>query len=82
MLTNVTGAKCGESVELVYPMDKKVRDFLVQAPCENKSNGQWYCTTCHEFFQNNLQKDLHLDEHPKKTHKLAWNCYEHGLEQP
>ncbi len=82
MVTNVKVevVKVGEMVMVKYPSG--IKNVLVQTPCDNKTNGQWYCSTCREFFAHNFDKDTHLSEHPRTTHKLAWNCYEHGIEQP
>lgn len=46
-------------------------------PCDNSHNGRWYCITHDERFENQLQKDIHISS---GKHKLAWVCFEHGLE--
>lgn len=43
------------------------------------NNGRWYCATHRESFNNQLQKDIHI--HADK-HRLAWMCFEHGIEVP
>lgn len=53
--------------------------FTVSPACTDKHGGHWYCVTHDERFDNQLQKDLHVSV---GTHLLAWNCKEHGPEQP
>lgn len=60
--------------------DKIARGEVVRPPCENKTNGHWFCITHKKPFGNQLQKDTHIDD--DKTHVLAWLCNEHGPEQP
>ena len=51
--------------------------------CE-KNNGYWFCLEHDEGFQNQLQKDIHMDSKEKKKDvcKFAWVCWEHGFETP
>lgn len=43
--------------------------------------GQWFCATCGELPQNNMQADTHERSHPK--HKLAWRSFDSGkIEAP
>ena len=51
-----------------------------EKPCQDKTNGHWYCVTHHEAFENNLMKDFHIEK--KGEHRLAWICHEHGAEAP
>lgn len=55
----------------------------VGAKCET-NRGFWYCVTCDESFQNQFEKDSHVSPYSskRKTHTLAWVCYEHGPETP
>jgi len=75
-------AKAGETVTFVFKKGKKSETGteVVKEPCDDKNNGYWYCLTHQEGFQNNLQKDIHIDEHP--DHKFVWMCWKHGAEQP
>lgn len=54
--------------------------FVVGPPCENKTNGNWYCCTHRQAYRNQWEKDGHISESGK--HELAWLCVEHGLEVP
>ena len=57
--------------------------YDVKLPCEEKTNGCWFCSEHCERFDNQLQKDIHLgDQRHKKPCRLAWMCNKHGLEQP
>jgi len=51
----------------------------VAPACEDKHNGNWFCVTHEKWFDNQLQKDIHIG-HGK--HKLVWVCRKHGLEKP
>lgn len=55
-------------------------EVTIKAACENKNDGQWYCSTHDEGFDNQLQKDFHISD--GKPHVLAWNCRHHGVEAP
>lgn len=68
----ISTAKVGDEVEL--------RNGIVRvlAPCKI-DNGIWRCITHVETFRTQIAKDFHISE---GSHKLAWNCYEHGIEQP
>jgi hypothetical protein len=46
--------------------------------CELKT-GRWYCATHEQGFDNQLQKDIHIYTN---KHRLAWVCFEHGIEVP
>ena len=42
--------------------------------------GHWYCVTHGKHFENQFQKDTHINE---GAHELAWICHEHDcVEQP
>lgn len=56
-----------------------VYDQAVQAACDDKANGKWYCTTHMEIFYNQLEKDAHIHD---GEHRLAWLCFTHGPEVP
>ena len=71
-----TKAEVGEKYTL--PTGTEV---VIAEPCD-KNNGYWHCMSHQEGFQNNLQKDIHLDQHKKSSCKLAWVCWEHGFERP
>jgi hypothetical protein len=43
------------------------------------NTGYWYCATHQEGFANQLQKDIHI---MTNKHRLAWVCFEHGVEVP
>ena len=49
------------------------------APCESQHGGHWFCLTHNEGFQNQLQKDGHIN---RGDHELVWMCHEHGPEAP
>jgi hypothetical protein len=53
-------------------------DAYVGPKCD-QNNGRWYCATHRESFNNQFQKDIHI--HSNK-HRLAWMCFEHGIEVP
>ena len=42
-------------------------------------SGVWRCVTHAEILPSQLSKDSHIS---KGTHRLAWQCFEHGVEQP
>ncbi len=46
--------------------------------CADSLNGHWACVPCKEDFQNNLQKDCHINGCGR--HELVWLCHEHGPE--
>lgn len=50
----------------------------ILAKCETNS-GRWYCATHRQSFDNQLQKDIHIE---RDKHRLAWMCFEHGPEVP
>lgn len=52
-------------------------EYTVKEPCENSNNGQWFCITHNQFFENQAQKDIHIHY---GTHKMIWACRKHGLE--
>jgi len=54
--------------------------LTTKPPCEDKRNGRWRCVTHKEGFANQLQKDIHIGN--GKEHRLAWVCFEHGVERP
>lgn len=54
------------------------RAVVVHSSC-GVNQGNWYCCTHEAMFENNLMKDFHITT---GEHKLAWWCWEHGLEAP
>jgi hypothetical protein len=69
----ISVAKPGTEVEM------PVGVVIVKEPCE-ADRGYWYCITHKQHFNTQLGKDIHIAE-VKEDHELAWNCFEHGLEQ-
>lgn len=61
-----------------YP-NGTIGEVVVGPKCDS-NNGQWYCVTHAEAFQNQLQKDTHIRERGK--HLLSWICSKHGNEIP
>jgi hypothetical protein len=55
-------------------------ELVVGPACANKTGGHWHCMSHDLDFQNQLEKDCHLD-YPGK-HELCWMCHEHGPEVP
>lgn len=79
----LTSVAAGEKVRM-YQMvdgDRELVEVTVAPyhPNGPDDEGHWYCVTHHMHFQNQLQKDLHIHD---TSHKLAWICHEHGIEQP
>ena len=60
-------------------IDGQKKSHQVQAPCESKNGGYWYCATHKETFLNQFEKDSHIHT---GTHRLVWLCIAHGFEQP
>src|SRR5262249_26976548 len=61
----------------IVPSDRG--DLTVKPKCETNC-GFWYCTSHPtEHLANQLQKDIHITH---GTHRLAWCCWEHGIEVP
>lgn len=80
MVNTIESAKTGETFKVTFPgANPRTVDITVGPPCDSKKGGQWYCATHNQFFVNQFDKDSHI--HSGK-HKLIWNCFEHGLEQP
>ncbi len=57
------------------------QELRVRKPCADKHGGYWYCSTHQEGFENQFQKDIHINA-PGKVHRLLWLCKSHGPEQP
>ena len=51
----------------------------IAGPKCDLNNGRWYCATHRERFDNQLQKDIHIQQY---KHRLAWLCFSHGFEVP
>lgn len=77
---DVTSVEIGEEVEVYYPgyRPHTVKE-KAQAPCRDAHNGHWYCVTHRLHCSNQFHKDTHIT---RGKHKLAWVCYQHGLEAP
>lgn len=63
-------AKAASRMRRDYPMMKDVlvtREATTVHPKSDAKGGQWACTSCGEFFQNNMQAQGHVT-----SHKLAW----------
>ena len=69
----IVPSQAGEDIVLRVPA-------TVKDACDDKTSGHWYCTTHQKAFANNIQKDIHADQ--AGTHKLAWFCSFHGVEEP
>ena len=54
-------------------------DHTVKPACNEKHDGTWVCVTHDEIFDNQLQKDIHINT---GTHELVWFCRQHGAEVP
>jgi len=51
------------------------------SPKTDGSQGQWFCVTCGELPQNNMQCWGHQDDKP--MHKMAWRSHDSGkIEEP
>lgn len=51
----------------------------VGPPCTAKDAGHWYCLTHDAHLANNWEKSEHISA---GSHRLAWSCNHHGIEQP
>lgn len=70
------------SMSLMLMGEKKRRVVTVGAyhpSAPGNESGHWYCVTHGDHFDNQFQKDSHIHT---GTHRLAWICHEHGIEQP
>lgn len=56
--------------------DKVLWDPVVAEPCDNGSNGYWYCDTCKKSAEHNLA----IQSHAEQGHRIVWICFEHGPE--
>jgi len=52
----------------------------VQAACDDRTGGYWYCVSHAEALLNNLAKSIHINEPGK--HEMVWLCITHGFETP
>lgn len=68
-----------EAGEKVFFLSQGANDVAPARPKCDKNNGRWYCATHRKRFENQLQKDIHIDT---GKHRLAWVCFEHGIEVP
>jgi hypothetical protein len=51
----------------------------VKEPCAVKDRGNWYCVDCDRILRP-ISDDP--ESHDRKGNKLAWACFDHGLEVP
>lgn len=77
MIQKLTVVNVGDKVTI--KVGASVHMLKVLPPCESKSNGLWRCITHHKIFGNNFEKNEHIE---KGAHKMAWGCWEHGVEKP
>jgi hypothetical protein len=77
MAEKITPVDVGETYLVTTSIGKQ--NLKVLPSCKEKA-GRWVCVIHDMNFENNFQKDLHITN--KGTHRLAWNCPEHGLEKP
>lgn len=70
--------KAEEGLEVSIPHLNKGK-LTVQPACDTKDQGQWYCVTHQEGFQNNMQQWSHCEA---GKHVLVWICFRHGPEVP
>lgn len=75
-LNRVKKVELGESIVLLEGPNKEPAEYRVEAACDVKDNGRWYCATHGLFAHSNIDKDSHLDE--RGQHILAWWCATHG----
>jgi hypothetical protein len=66
------------TVRIAEQVEMPVGVVAVKKACSVDS-GMWYCVSHKEHFLNQIKKDSHIHQ---GSHRLAWNCYQHGLEQP
>ena len=52
----------------------------VLTSCENKEDGQWYCTT--HMYRCPIQEDFSKHFQSRAGCLVGWICNEHGLEVP
>lgn len=82
-------AKAGDTIEtkarerMARAQGQRPLDHMptVVEPKTEGDAGQWFCITCGELPQNQMQAGSHETEHPK--HKLAWRSFASGnIEAP
>ena len=71
-------AVAGEVID--FNKFRKKGKITILPPCDSKTNGDWYCIVHDALLYNPFEKEDHLETH--KDCRMAWNCNEHGLEQP
>jgi len=83
-MAKLTTVAAGDKVQMTLTVGGKrgkrtvtVGEYHLSAP--GNDNGHWYCVTHDKHFENQLQKDVHIND---GDHRLAWICREHGIEQP
>lgn len=80
----LTSVSVGERVQMTLTVsgERAKRTVKVGAyhPTEPGNRlGHWFCVTHDKHFDNQFQKDTHINS---GAHQLAWICHEHGIEQP
>ncbi|HEY1292890.1 MAG TPA: hypothetical protein VGJ60_07425 [Chloroflexota bacterium] len=70
--------KVEENETIYYPESQHSGRSFARPKCD-LNEGRWYCATHRERFDNQMQKDIHIEQH---KHRLAWLCFEHGFEVP
>lgn len=77
------GALTYVNVGEVIRIERIQETFTVKESCDI-SNGYWYCVSHDETFASNLMLHGHTHYYPgsKVSHRIAWMCFEHGLEKP
>lgn len=83
-MNTLTQALAGERVRMTLTVRGKRATKTVTVGAYHPSTpsneiGHWLCVTHDQHFDNQFQKDTHINE---GTHHLAWICHEHGIEQP
>ena len=64
-MKKITGVTAGEEFK-----DRAGRPYAVGPAC-TENQGYWYCVNHQEPFENQMQKDGHIQS---GAHKLAWFC--------
>lgn len=80
---NVTLVQEGERVTIPTGWPVQPKEHVVKPGCVDpqfRTSGQWVCVTHGLVHSNNLQADLH--EREEGEHRIAWTCWEHGVEVP
>jgi hypothetical protein len=71
-----TKAGLGELLVALEGPNKIPRQYVVEAACDVKDNGRWFCVTHSYWADHNFDRYAHTDEAGK--HVIAWWCATHG----